>query len=46
MKNGSTLDELYKERLPLYNKYADITVNCESKTAEEIVTEIVERLCK
>ena len=44
MKNGTTLGELYDERLPLYNKYADITVNCESKTAEEIVTEIVEML--
>lgn len=44
MKNGTTLDELYRERLPLYNKYADITINCESKTAEEIVTEIAERL--
>ena len=44
MKNGTTLDELYNERLPLYNKYADITVNCEGKSAEAIVTEIVERL--
>lgn len=44
MKNGTTLDELYNERLPLYNKYADITVNCEDKSAEAIVTEIVERL--
>ncbi len=44
MKNGTTLEELYEERLPLYNKYADITVSCNNKTAEEIVTEIVERL--
>lgn len=44
MKNGTTLDELYNERLPLYNKYADITVNCEGKSAEAIVTEIVEKL--
>ena len=44
MKNGTTLSELYSERLPLYNKYADLTVNCEGKTAEEIVTEIAERL--
>lgn len=44
MKNGSTLDKLYAERLPLYNKYADITINCEGKTAEEIVTEIVGKL--
>lgn len=44
MKNGTTLQELYNERLPLYNRYADITVKCEGKTAEEIVTEIVEML--
>ena len=44
MKNGTTLSELYKERLPLYNKYADITVACNGKTAEEIVTEIAEKL--
>lgn len=44
MKNGDTLSELYDERLPLYSRYADITVNCEGKTAEETVTEIVEKL--
>ena len=44
MKNGTTLSELYEERLPLYNKYADITINCEGKTAEETVTEIVKKL--
>ena len=44
MKNGTTLDELYAERLPLYNRYADITVNCEGKSAEEIVTEIAKEL--
>ena len=27
-KNGSTLRELYDERCPLYEKYADITVEC------------------
>ena len=41
MKNGTTFDELYEERLPLYNKYADITVNCEGKTAEETVEGIL-----
>jgi shikimate kinase len=44
MKNGTTLSELYEERLPLYNKYADIIVNCEGKTAEETVTEIAKKL--
>lgn len=46
MKNGTTLSELCEERLPLYNKYADITVTCDGKTAEEIVTEIAENYNK
>lgn len=44
MKNGSTLKELYDERAPLYNEYADITVSCDGKTAEETVEEIVDKL--
>ena len=44
MKNGTTLADLYEERSPLYNKYADITVTCDGKTAEEVVTEITEKL--
>ena len=44
MKNGTTLAELFEERTPLYNKYADITVNCDSKTAEETVEEITKQL--
>ncbi len=43
MKNGTSLVELYNERAPLYNKYADITVNCDGLTAEECVEKI---LCK
>lgn len=43
MKNGITLADLYNERAPLYNKYADITVNCLGKTAEEVVKEIMSK---
>ncbi len=33
MKEGKTLDDLYNERLPpLYEKYAEITVNCSRKS--------------
>jgi shikimate kinase len=41
MKNGQNLQDLYKERAPLYEKYADITLICENKHPEQIVTEIV-----
>lgn len=41
MKNGVTLSELYEERRRLYEKYADITVECQGLTAEECVEEII-----
>ena len=28
IRNGGTLADMYNERLPLYEKYADITVDC------------------
>ena len=44
MKNGQTLDSLYNERAPLYEKYADITVECEGLTPEECVDLIIKKL--
>ncbi len=44
MKEGTTIPELYSERAPLYEKYADITVECNSKTAEECVDLIVKEM--
>lgn len=44
MRPGETLHELYCERVPLYEKYADLTVDCDAKTAEEISAELAERL--
>lgn len=41
MKEGTTIDELYSERAPLYEKYADITVDCASLTPEQCVDEII-----
>lgn len=41
MKNGSTVEELYKERTHLYQKYADITVDCSELTAEMCVEKIL-----
>ncbi len=28
LKPGMTMDDLYRERAPLFEKYADITINC------------------
>lgn len=40
LKNGQSLLDLYEERVPLYEKYAEITVHCHGKEIREIVTEI------
>lgn len=44
MKEGYTLLDLYKERTPLYEKYADITVSLDGKTIAESVDALVEAL--
>ena len=42
MRRGETLESVYNERLPLYKKYADITVK--SSNAEETVAEILKQI--
>ncbi len=43
MKNpGTTLADLYAERAPLYEKYADLIVNCQSNTLDETVERLIE----
>lgn len=44
MPEGYTIDDLYAERLPLYRKYAHVTVDCNGRTAEECVDAIVSAL--
>ena len=46
IKDKFTLKDLYNERAPLYEKYADITVELDNKTVQESVQTIVERLQK
>lgn len=41
IKSGMTLNDLYEERKPLYEKYADAVVDCEGLQIREIVKEIV-----
>ena len=41
-RSGETIADLYAERVPLYEKYADITVDCEGKDAEQTVRAIAE----
>jgi shikimate kinase len=44
MAPGQTLAQLFKERQPLYRKYADVTIHCAGKTHEEIVATIKKKL--
>ena len=40
-KNAATLRQVYDERLDLYQRYADITVDCTGKGIEECVSELL-----
>lgn len=44
IKEGQTLKDLYNERVPLYEDYADITIECDQKAIRDIVEEIRARL--
>ncbi len=40
LKPGQSLEDLYAERTPLYEKYAHVTIQCQGKQLREIVEEI------
>ena len=44
VKSGVTLDGLYEERKPLYEKYADVTLDCTGMNAEMCVDRIIQLL--
>lgn len=46
LKEGYTLKDLYEERSPLYEKYADIVVELKGDTVAESVREILRELQK
>jgi len=46
LRQGQTLKDLYEERIPLYEKYADITIQCDDKMLWKIVAEIDTRITK
>ena len=46
LKEGFTLKDLYEERIPLYEKYADITVQLCGKSIAESVQEVVKAIGK
>ena len=44
MSKGQSLDDLYKKRTPLYEKWADVTIDCQNLTHERAVEKIIEQL--
>jgi shikimate kinase len=44
LKPGQTIDDLYKERTKLYEKYADITINCNGKAYPKYRAELIKKI--
>lgn len=40
LKPGQTLADLYRERIPLYEKYAHITIDCEGRQLREVAAAV------
>lgn len=41
---GKSIDDLYKERIPLYDTYADLTVHCGKMVPEQLVAAVLNSL--
>ena len=44
LRENQTLLDLYNERTPLYEKYADLVMDCEDKMIREIVKELMDQI--
>lgn len=42
--SGKSFYDLYNERVPLYERYADIIIDCSNKSVEEVTREIIRSL--
>ncbi|MBR6627303.1 MAG: shikimate kinase [Lachnospiraceae bacterium] len=40
VRSGQSLRELYEERMPLYEKYAHVTIDCDGKALREVAAEV------
>ncbi len=43
LREGQSLEELYAERAPLYQKYAHVTIPCDGKMLRQVVMDIIEK---
>lgn len=46
MRPGQTIKDLYEERKSLYEKYADITINCDGTSYTQYRTEVINAINK
>ena len=44
IRPGKTIEDLYAERTPLYDRYCDIKIDCSSLTLEQVVEKAVSAL--
>ncbi len=44
IKNGETLKDMFDERLPLYEKWADYVINCNDNTVQQTAEAIAAKL--
>ena len=44
LKPGQTIDDLYNERTKLYEKYADITINCNGTEYQKYRKELIDKI--
>lgn len=44
LKPGQTIDDLYRERTKLYEKYADIKINCNGKAYPKYRAELIRKI--
>ena len=46
VREEQTLPDLYEERIPYYEKYADVTIDCEDKMIKDIVADVMNAMKK
>ena len=44
LANGYSLKDMYNERVPLYEKYSDILIDCSNKGVEEIIFNVISEI--
>ena len=43
-RKGETLEDIHRERDPLYRRYADVTIDCSKQSADHVVKEIATKV--